>query len=201
MTNVWGVLLAYLLGSVPTGYLLVRFRRGGDIREHGSGNIGATNVARVAGLPEGVVVLAIDAGKGYLAVWLAGWIAGGGVVWMATAAVAVMLGNAFSIFLDFQGGKAMATFVGAFLALTPGPAVAMMLMFLVTVAGTRRISAGSVVAAGTFPLAVWLILHPELPVVAASVLAGALVVWRHRENLRRLRDGTEHVFEMRFRNR
>ena len=118
--------------------------------------------------------------------------------WMAAAAVAVMLGNAFSIFLDFRGGKAMATFTGAFLAVTPGPAVAMIVVFLATVLRTRYISAGSMVAAGTFPLAVWLIGQPELPVVVASILAGALVVWRHRENIRRLREGTESVFSLRI---
>ena len=199
MTNLWGVLLAYLLGSIPTGYLLVRIRRGIDVRRHGSGNIGATNVTRVAGLPEGVAVLVIDIAKGYFAVWLAGWIAGGFQAWMAAAAVAVMLGNAYPIFLDFRGGKAVATFVGAFLAVTPGPAVATIVVFLATLLGTRYISASSVVAGGTFPLAVWLIEQPEAPVVVASVLAAALIVWRHRENLRRLHAGTENTFSLPFR--
>ncbi len=113
---------------------------------------------------------------------------------MSCAALAVLFGHAFPIFLKFQGGKAVASFVGAFLCLTPLPLLAVILVFVITVAYSRFISLGSVVAAATLPFAVWLILHPPLPVLAASLIAGILIVWRHKGNIDRLRTGTENVF-------
>ncbi len=197
MPELWSVVGAYLLGSLPTGYLLVRLARKEDIRRLGSGNIGATNVLRVMGLAAGLCVLAIDAGKGYLAVWLAGRITESSVAWMSVSAVAVMLGNAYPIFLSFRGGKTVATFAGAFLCLAPVAAGAVLLVFAGTAAVSRHISAGSIVIGVTFPLAVWLIEHPGWEVLAASLAAGALIVWRHRDNIRRLQAGSEPVFSMR----
>ena len=113
------MLLAYVLGAVPFGYLLVKLTTGSDVRSSGSGNIGATNVLRTAGRAAGVVTLLLDIGKGYLAVWLASRLTQGSALWMSAAALAVMAGHAFPVFLKFKGGKAVASCVGAFLCLTP----------------------------------------------------------------------------------
>jgi glycerol-3-phosphate acyltransferase PlsY len=189
-----GLGIAYLLGGIPFGYLLVKLSTGRDVRASGSGNIGATNVLRTTGRAAGVATLLLDIGKGYLAVWLAGRLTGGNVAWMSVAALAVMIGHSYPVFLRFRGGKAVASFVGAWLCLTPLPLAAVLVVFVVMAAWTRYISVGSIVGAGTFPLAVWLIAHPPVPVVVAAILSGALIVYRHRENVARLRAGTESVF-------
>ena len=188
------LLAAYLLGAVPFGYLLVKWKTGADVRTSGSGNIGATNVLRTTGRAAGVATLLLDIAKGYLAVWLAGRLTEGNVWWMSAAALAVMAGHAFPIFLGFKGGKAVASFVGAFLRLTPVPLAAVLVVFVVTVAVSRHISLGSIIAAVTFPFAVWLILHPAWVEVAAALLAGGFIVYRHKENIQRLRAGNENAF-------
>jgi acyl phosphate:glycerol-3-phosphate acyltransferase len=194
MTGVLALLIAYLLGDIPFGYLLVRLTTGRDVRASGSGNIGATNVLRTTGRAAGIATLLLDIGKGYLAVWLAGRLTNGNVEWMSGAALAVMIGHSYPVFLRFHGGKAVAAFVGGFLCLTPIPLAAVLVVFVAMVAWTRHISLGSIVGAGTFPLAVWLIEHPPFTVVMAAVLSGALIIYRHRENIARLRAGTESVF-------
>ena len=186
--------VAYLLGAIPFGYLLVKWKTGADVRSSGSGNIGATNVLRTSGRAAGIATLLLDIAKGYLAVWVAGRLTSGDPLWMSLAAVAVMAGHAYPVFLRFRGGKAVASFVGAFLCLTPLALAAVLVVFAAVVASTRYISMGSIAGAATFPLAVWLILHPPIPVIAASLLAGAFIIWRHSGNIRRLRAGTEHVF-------
>jgi len=135
---------AYLIGAIPFGFLLVKWKTGADIRESGSGNIGATNVLRTTGWKSGAVTLILDIAKGYLAVWLAGFLTSGNQTWMAAAALAVMAGHAFPIFLGGKGGKAVASFVGAYLCLTPLPLAATLVVFLVIVAWTRFISMGSI---------------------------------------------------------
>jgi len=127
-------------------------------------------------------------------VWLASELTGGAPQWTSLAALAVMAGHAFPVFLKFQGGKAVATFIGAFAYLTPLPLAAVLLLFLATVAVTRYISAGSILAAATFPFGVWIILHPPFQVTASAFLAGALIVYRHKSNWLRLRAGTEDPF-------
>jgi glycerol-3-phosphate acyltransferase PlsY len=195
MINALAVLAAaYLLGAIPFGFLVVKWRTGADVRAAGSGNIGATNVLRTTGRAAAVFTLLLDIAKGYVAVWLAGRLTSGNVWWTSAAALAVMAGHAFPVFLGFKGGKAVASFIGAFLRLTPIPLAAVLVVFLVVVAVTRHISAGSIVAAGTFPLAVWLIVHPERPLFLASLIAGVFIVYRHRENIARLRAGKENVF-------
>jgi len=186
--------LAYLLGAIPFGYILVKWRTGADIRSSGSGNIGATNVLRTTGRAAGVATLLLDIGKGYLAVWLAGRLTGGDPLWMSAAALAVMAGHAYPVFLRFHGGKAVASYVGAFLCLAPLALTATLVVFVGVVAWTRHISMGSIVGAATFPLAVWLIQRPVLPVLAASLIAGAFIIYKHSSNIHRLRDGTERVF-------
>ena len=200
MTAAIGIAIAYLLGDIPFGYLLVKLTTGRDVRASGSGNIGATNVLRTTGRAAGVATLLLDMAKGYLAVWLEGRLTGGNVEWMSGAALAVMIGHSYPVFLRFRGGKAMASFVGAWLCLTPLPLAAVLVVFVVMAAWTRHISLGSIVGAGTFPLAVWLIAHPPATVVVTAILSGTLILYRHRENIARLRAGTESVFSFGSRN-
>ena len=188
---------AYLIGAIPFGFLLVKWTTGADIRASGSGNTGATNVLRTTGWKTGAATLALDIAKGYLAVWLAGRLTGDSVIWMPAAALAVMAGHAYPVFLRGKGGKAVASFTGAYLYLTPVPLAATAVVFVAMVAATRHISVGSVVGAGAFPLAVWLISHPPLPVTLAAIVSGAFIIYRHGENLQRLRAGTEHTFSLR----
>jgi glycerol-3-phosphate acyltransferase PlsY len=194
MIGLLAILIAYLLGAIPFGYLLTRLSTGKDVRSQGSGNIGATNVLRAAGRGAAIATLVLDMAKGFAAVWIAGWLTDGSSGWMADAALAVMVGHAFPIFLGFKGGKSVATFTGAFLYLTPIPALCGIIVFVITVVVTRYISAASILAAATFPLGVWLIQHSTLNEVLAAVIAAAIVVYRHRENMRRIRAGKEPVF-------
>ena len=194
MTPLIALIAAFLVGSIPFGYLLVRWKTGEDVREKGSGNIGATNVLRTTGRLAAVATLLLDIGKGVFAVWLAGKLSGGSPVWMSLAALAVMAGHAFPVFLKFQGGKAVASFIGAFLYLTPIPMIAALLVFVIVVAATRQISMGSIVAAGSLPLATWLIEHPPWIVIFATLVAAVFVIYRHRANIERIRAGTENVF-------
>jgi glycerol-3-phosphate acyltransferase PlsY len=188
------LIAAYLIGGIPFGYLLVRWRTGEDVRTKGSGNIGATNVLRTTGRAAGVATLLLDIAKGAAAVWLMDRASGGSPAWMAAAAVAVIVGHAFPAVLKFQGGKAVASFIGAFLYLTPLPLLASLIVFVVVVAVTKYISLGSITAAGLFPLAVWLIAHPPAAVMLAALFSGAFIVWRHRSNIERLRAGNENIF-------
>jgi len=194
MLGLLGVAIAYLLGSVPFGYLLVKFTSGADVRESGSGNIGATNVYRTAGRGIGVATLILDIAKGFAAVWLAAKLTGDAPQWTSLAALAVMAGHAFPVFLKFQGGKAVASFIGAFAFLTPLPLAVVTPLFIAAVAVTRHISVGSMLAAAMFPFGVWMILHPPVQIAAAAFIAGAFIVYRHKSNWRRLRAGTESVF-------
>ena len=188
------LIIAYLIGGIPFGYLLVKLKTGRDVRSMGSGNIGATNVLRTTGRTIAIVTLLLDIAKGFFAVWLAARLTIGSPVWMSAAALAVMLGHAFPIFLKFQGGKAVASFIGGFLYLTPAALAPALIVFVIVVAVTRHISLGSIVAAGTLPLAVWIILHPPASVLTASVIAGAFIIYRHRSNIERIRAGNENVF-------
>src|SRR5271157_1935202 len=148
------LLTAYLLGAIPFGYVLVKWKTGADVRSAGSGNIGATNVLRTTGRAAGIATLLLDIAKGYAAVWIAGALTRQSPLWMSAAALAVMAGHAYPIFLRFKGGKAVASFVGAFACLTPMALLAETIVFVVVVAWTRHISMGSIVGAATFPLAV-----------------------------------------------
>ncbi len=202
MNGFLSLVIAYLIGSVPVGFVLVKFTTGKDVRAGGSGNIGATNVLRTTGRLAAVATLLLDIAKGYLAVWIAAQMTAAQgpdavIEWTSMAALAVMAGHAFPVFLNFKGGKAVASFIGAFLYVAPLALLAVLVVFLVVVIATRHISAGSVLAAGTFPFAVWLILHPSGIVVFAATVAGGFIVYRHKSNLERMRDGTENVFRWR----
>jgi acyl phosphate:glycerol-3-phosphate acyltransferase len=194
MTPLIAIVAAYLIGGIPFGYLIVKLTTGRDVRSQGSGNIGATNVLRTTGRGVAIVTLLLDILKGILAVWLADRLTYHSALWMSAAALAVIFGHAFPIFLKFRGGKAVATFIGAFLYLTPLPLLAVLIVFVAVVAATRYISLGSIVAAGSFPFAVWLILHPPAPVLIAAFVSGAFIVYRHRANIGRIRAGNEYLF-------
>lgn len=195
MTSPLSLLLAaYLIGGIPFGYLLVRLRTGQDVRAVGSGNIGATNVLRATGPVFGVITLLLDIAKGWFAVWLTARFTANDPAWMSAATVAVVLGHAFPVYLKFKGGKAVASFVGAALALAPAALGATLIVFVAVVAVTRYISLGSILGAALYPLAVWLLYHPGWAVMASSLFCGAFIVWRHRSNIDRLRAGTENVF-------
>jgi glycerol-3-phosphate acyltransferase PlsY len=197
MDIVWKVLLvtleSYLLGSIPFGYLLYRMHEGGDVRSTGSGNIGATNVLRGAGLAAGTATLVLDAGKGYLAVFIAGLLTGHAPEWISLAAVLVIVGHIFPVFLKFRGGKGVATGFGAFLALAPLPALGVVIIFLIVISAWHYVSLASIVAAAVFPFSV-LAVGGESPYVMAAAFAGAvLIISRHSSNIHRLLVGTERV--------
>ena len=194
MMPLLALVVAYLVGGIPFGYLLVRLKSGEDVRSMGSGNIGATNVLRTSGRGVAVATLVLDIAKGFFAVWLAARLTGDSVTWTSLAALAVMAGHAYPVFLKFHGGKAVASFVGAFLYLTPIPLLATLVVFVIVVAATRQISMGSIIAAAGLPLATWLIMHPPPPVILASLIAAVFIVSRHRANIQRIRAGKEHVF-------
>jgi glycerol-3-phosphate acyltransferase PlsY len=195
MINLLVAAIAYLLGAIPFGYLLVKWTTGADVRTGGSGNIGATNVLRTTGRMAGIATLLLDIGKGYLAVWIAGRLSHEDVLSMSVAALAVMAGHAYPVFLKFKGGKAVASFVGAFLCLAPLALGAVLVVFVVVVAWTRHVSMGSIVGAVTLPLAVWLIQKNPV-MVLASVIAGVLIIYKHSSNIQRLHAGTEDVFSL-----
>ncbi len=195
------ILSSYLIGGIPFGYLLVKLKTGADIRQFGSGNIGATNVLRTSGRAVGIFTLLLDIGKGFLAVWLAGRLTGRDPDWMAAAAVMVMLGHAFPVFLKFRGGKAVASFLGAFLYLTPLAIFIILGIFVAVVAVSRYISLASIAGAGMFPIVVWLVVRPPAAVVAAAIFAGLFIIWRHRSNIERLCSHTEHRFSFGGRSR
>lgn len=190
------LLIAYLLGAVPFGYLLVRLKTGQDVRTMGSGNIGATNVLRTTGRWPAILVLLLDIAKGFFAVWFAGALLDQAPLGMSAAVLAVVAGHAFPVFLKFRGGKAVASCVGAFLYLAPLALLVALAAFVLVVARSRYISLGSISAAATLPLAVWLVNRPDWVITAAGALAGGFIIWRHRENIQRLRAGTENVFRL-----
>jgi glycerol-3-phosphate acyltransferase PlsY len=197
MLGLFSLVIAYLLGAIPFGYLLVKFTSGGDVREQGSGNIGATNVMRTNSTALGVATLVLDIAKGFAAVWIAAALTNDSILWTSLAALAVMAGHAYPVFLGFSGGKAVATFVGAFLYLAPFPLAAVAVLFVVAVMATKFISMGSILGAAAFPFGVWMIQHPGLELTLIAFIAGAFVIYRHKSNLERIRAGTEHPFSWR----
>jgi glycerol-3-phosphate acyltransferase PlsY len=194
------VALAYLLGSIPFGYLLVRLRGGGDVRETGSGGTGATNVTRRAGKRVGILTLLLDALKGMAAVFLARLIIGseaGGEWWVCAAAAAAVLGHVFPVWLRFRGGKGIATGLGVFLVLAPLATACAVFAFVVVVWLWRYVSLGSITAACVLPFAVWLLSKlgasdsVAMPVLVIAALGAALIIYMHRANIERLLRGEE----------
>jgi glycerol-3-phosphate acyltransferase PlsY len=185
--------VSYLLGSIPFGYLLVRIFTGDDVRASGSGNIGATNVARKSPVL-GIATLVLDAAKGVAAVLFARMAFAGPHrhLMMATAALFAVCGHLFPVWLKFRGGKGVATSLGAFVLLTPKSIVCLVGLFVVLAVAFRYVSLGSVAVAAAFPLLAWALGEyrdpPELLIIA---IVSALVIWRHRQNIGRLAAGTE----------
>jgi glycerol-3-phosphate acyltransferase PlsY len=189
---------AFLLGSIPTGYLVAR-AKGVDIRKHGSGNIGATNVFRTLGKPLGVLVFLIDALKGFGAVWLANHF-GEACPWTGiVAAVAAIAGHNYTPWLGFKGGKGIATSAGVLLALMPWAVLCIAIVWFVIFKVSRYVSLASISAAAALPVAVAALWSAGCggngPLLGFSVLISALAIWRHRTNIQRLRAGTESRFE------
>jgi glycerol-3-phosphate acyltransferase PlsY len=217
------IIIGYLLGSIPFGYVIVRATAGGDIRATGSGGTGATNVSRRAGKTAGIITLLLDALKGAAAVVFASWafdvplsqsnitphletFANGGLSfqqaywWIAGASIAVILGHIFPVWLGFRGGKGVATGVGVFLVLAPAAVAFAGLIFILIVWLTRYVSLGSMIAAGTIPLCVWLqnCIRPSsqfAPVITAATAGAVLIIFAHRGNIKRLLQGDESKFK------
>ena len=189
------VIIAYLIGSIPFGYLIVRAKGGGDVRDTGSGGTGATNVSRRAGRAAGVLTLILDALKGAMAVVIARlMLSGDNTGWLiAAAAIAVIVGHIFPVWLRFRGGKGVATGVGVFLMLAPLAVLLAGVIFVAVVALTKYVSLGSILAAATIPLFVWLfVLEVDLkPLLIAAIAGALLIVFAHRGNIARLLNGTE----------
>ncbi len=192
---------SFLIGSFPTGYLVAR-SKGVDIRLHGSGNIGATNVFRTIGKPLGVFVFAIDAIKGFVAVWLSMRFATGAgeaVTWAGiVSAVAVIVGHNYTPWLGFRGGKGIATSAGVLLALMPWAIFCITVVWFVVFGLSRYVSLASISASAALPASVaglWLAgVSGNAPLLGFALLISALAIWRHRSNIDRLRQGTEPRF-------
>jgi len=188
----------YLMGSIPFGYLIVLATKGTDVRASGSGNIGATNVNRVAGFGAGAVTLLLDVAKGYFAVWLADRVSTGDITWMAVTGLAAVVGHMFSVWLRFRGGKGVATALGVFVPLCWMAVAAAAVVWVVVVSIWRYVSLGSVAAAALLPVCMYLLYAPgthhapPLSVSCSTAIVSILIIVKHRENIRRLLAGTEN---------
>lgn len=187
--------VSYLLGSVPFGYLLVRVFRGQDVRQIGSGNIGATNVSRTSPIL-GVLTLVLDGLKGLAAVVVTRTLFPGQPLLLGTAALLAIIGHMFPLWLKFRGGKGVATGLGGFALLAPKTILVMIGIFIAIFLIFRYVSLASILTVGLFPLLVWL-LEPEkgLPMAGFAAVASLLIVCKHHENIRRLLAHTEPRFQ------
>lgn len=196
--NPWivSISVGYLLGSIPFGYLLVRVFLQQDIRQKGSGNIGATNVARAGAKKLGLATLVLDLGKGLAAVAIARWLAPGAYDVAVAAAVAAVLGHVFPMWLGFRGGKGVATALGVFLGLLWPAALAGLLVFAIVFTLTRYVSLASIAAAAAFPVFGFYFVSARTPMVVFGFLfLPLLVIVKHHGNIRRLLSGTESRWE------
>ena len=189
---------AYLLGSIPFGLLLGKLFGAADVRKAGSGNIGATNVARVAGPLAGVLTLLLDAAKGALAVMFASRLAEQSSTWMMIGGLAALVGHCFPIWLGFQGGKGVATAAGVFLVLCPPALLGAAILFVLVVAYWRFVSLGSIASAASMPLLIYFLWAPHhappYAVTFGSLAAALLIVYKHDANIQRLVQGDEAKF-------
>lgn len=199
MTSViGGFLIGFAAGSIPFGYLLVRLTTGGDVRDTGSGNIGATNVARALGARGGVLTLLLDVAKGAAGVLAAGYVGGawlgvGPAAWPWSGALGAVLGHCYTPWLRLRGGKGVATFFGAFGIAAPGPTAAALVVLLATGAVGRMMSLASLCGSLALPLALSWWRPPGYPryAVVSAALAAAVIFWRHRANINRILRGQE----------
>ena len=192
--------VSYLLGSIPFGLILAKLFGGADVRKAGSGNIGATNVLRVAGPAAGVLTLLLDAGKGWFAVWLAGRVMHGEAGFMVIAGFFVLLGHCFSVWLKFRGGKGVATAAGVFGALCPEAMLGALILFAVVAWFWRYISLASLAAAAAIPLLIYFLWAPHFAppniVTFGSLAIAAVVIFQHHANIGRLARGEEPKFSL-----
>jgi len=196
----WIPMAAYLLGSIPFGLLVAKVFGGGDVRKAGSGNVGATNVARVAGPLAGILTLVLDAAKGSAAAWLAAHFSGEVAGWMVLAGLAALIGHCFPVWLRFHGGKGVATAAGVFLMLSPLALLGSLLLFLIVVMFSRYVSLGSIAAAAAMPLLIYFLWAPHhappLIVTFGAFAAAMLIVYKHDTNIQRLVEGREPRFSL-----
>ena len=184
----------YLVAAIPTGIVLSRLMGFGDVRDKGSGNIGATNVYRVAGKLPGVMTLGGDILKGLLPIWACkNWFSLSPAQLGIAASVAI-LAHCYPVYLKFKGGKGVATALGILLVLSPVAVLGAVVVFITTVALTRFISLGSILAALSAPLFILLLDHAQ-PIFLSTIFIAALIIWRHRSNIKRLLDGSENRFK------
>jgi glycerol-3-phosphate acyltransferase PlsY len=192
MQIIIAILISYLIGSIPSGFLLTKYVMKKDVRQYGSGNIGATNVARVMGLKAGVLVAVFDILKGYLGVLVGQTILGGNlstaILFVAIAAIA---GHDWSIFLGFSGGKGVATTFGVILRLYPLAFLIYALIWLALVLKTRYVSLGSIIGSMSLPLTLYFTAYDVKHVIFASLLS-LFVLYTHRANIKRLLNGEEN---------
>ena len=193
--------VAYLLGSIPFGLLIVKAFGGQDIRSVGSGNIGAANVTRNAGAFAGALTLLLDAGKGYLAVWIAGHWTYWNVRWMMLGAIFAVIGHVFPVWLQFRGGKGVATGLGVFIPICWQAVVAGVVLWLIIVLFWRYSSLGSIVAAAAMPVFIYVLYAPgHAPpefVSLGAILIAVLILVKHRANIERLIAGEESRLKFR----
>jgi glycerol-3-phosphate acyltransferase PlsY len=189
---------AYLLGSIPFGLVLGKLFGRADVRKAGSGNIGATNVTRVAGPLAGILTLLLDAAKGALAIVLAARLSDQSSTWMMIAGLCALVGHCFPIWLGFRGGKGVATAAGVFLVLCPPAFLGATILFLLVIAYWRFVSLGSIVAAAAMPLLIYFLWAPHhappYAVTFGSLAAALLIVYKHDANIQRLVQGDEPKF-------
>ena len=189
---------AYLLGSIPFGMLFTRLFGGGDVRKSGSGNIGATNVARVAGPLPAVLTLLFDIAKGAAPVWLAARLTESSATWMMIAALAALLGHCFPVWLKFHGGKGVATAAGAFLVLCPAALLGSIILFLLVLYFWRYVSLASIAASAAMPLLIYILWAPHhappFIVTFGALAAAMIIIYKHDANIQRLVQGEESKF-------
>jgi len=192
MVGLLSAIIAYLLGSIPFGYLIVRWEKGIDVRSTGSGSIGATNVMRNLGIIGFVVTFLLDFAKGVAAVLLASRLTSGSPSWVAAAAVIAISGHCFPVWLRFRGGKGVATAAGVFAALAPLEVGLALLVFAVVVGVGRYVSLASLISTGVFPILLYALSRPPLPIVIGAGASAVIIIARHHANIRRLLAGTEN---------
>jgi acyl phosphate:glycerol-3-phosphate acyltransferase len=194
------ILAGYFLGSIPFGMIFARLFGGKDVREHGSGNIGAANVSRVAGPAAGILTLIMDAAKGAAAVWLAARFTDHNAAAMMLTGLGALLGHCFPVWLRFKGGKGVATALGIFLELSLTAALTAFVLFLLVVIFWRYVSLGSLSAAAAMPLLIYFLWAPghapPLVITLGTLFAAALIFYKHDANLQRLVDGTEPKYSV-----
>lgn len=201
------LIAAYLIGSIPFSFLVVKIAAGADIRQLGSRNVGATNVARTFGKTPGVIALLLDLAKGYAAIAIAKWVTAmpdwpfapganasplhSPAFWISLAGLVAMLGHMFPVWLRFHGGKGVATATGAFLAISPLAVLAGAIVFLIVILITRFVSVASMLSAASIPIFFRFLTHESFWTILISIIIAILIIAKHHSNIARLTQGSE----------